>query len=230
MDGLSKLLELYRTDSRSPVDGSGWLVMNMITSIDGAIAVDGLSGGLGNEADLAVFMTLRRLTNVILVGAGTANAEGYKVPNADADGRRPVIAVVSRRLSIDLSSALFVDPHYRPVVVTTTDADPVKLAAVGEVADVIAAGVGRVDVTLAVRQLGNRVGPTILAEGGPTLNAELVAADLVDEVCVTTSPSIVGGAGGRMLANGPDHDPRSFVVDRSTMVGGLIFTRYLRQR
>jgi riboflavin biosynthesis pyrimidine reductase len=230
MDGLRELVEMYRTDNRTHADNSAWLMMNMITSIDGAIAVEGLSGGLGNEADFAVFKALRGLADVILVGAGTASAEGYKVPSPNAAGARPVIAVVSRRLSIDLSSALFTDPTYRPVVVTTTDADATIVAAIDEVADVVKAGVGQVDVSLAVQQLAARFGPTVLAEGGPTLNAQLAAADLVDELCVTTSPVLVGGAGGRMLAHGPDYDPRSFAIDRSLPIGGLVFTRYLRQR
>jgi riboflavin biosynthesis pyrimidine reductase len=138
--------------------------------------------------------------------------------------------VVSRRLSIDLESALFADPTYRPAVVTTTDADAALVGAIAQVADVVAAGVGQVDVSAAVQQLAARFGPTILAEGGPTLNAQLAADDLVDELCVTTSPLVIGGAGGRMLANGPVHDPRSFVIDRSVPIGGLVFARYLRQR
>jgi riboflavin biosynthesis pyrimidine reductase len=230
MDGLSELVEMYRTDKRTHADSSAWLMVNMITSIDGAIAVEGLSGGLGNEADFAVFKTLRGLADVILVGAGTAGAESYKVPSPNAAGVRPVIAVVSRRLSIDLESALFADPTYRPAVVTTTDADAALVGAIAQVADVVAAGVGQVDVSAAVQQLAARFGPTILAEGGPTLNAQLAADDLVDELCVTTSPLVIGGAGGRMLANGPVHDPRSFVIDRSVPIGGLVFARYLRQR
>src|SRR5246127_3156725 len=50
---------------------------NMVGSLDGAAAVDGLSGGLSSPGDRRVFWALRALADVILVGAGTARAEGY---------------------------------------------------------------------------------------------------------------------------------------------------------
>lgn len=230
----------YLADDRSHDDERPWVLLNMITSIDGAIAVDGLSGGLGNEADFAVFSTLRSLADVILVGAGTAAAEGYKVPqpspevlarrNAAGQAAKPVIALVSRSLRIDLDAPLFADPDYRPIVVTAASSPSGRRAEIAAVADVVIAGGDEVDFGAAVRSLGDRVGPVILAEGGPTLNGQLVAADVLDELCITISPMVVGGSGGRMVAHGPDHSPRHFAVDRILEGGGLIFTRLLRQR
>lgn len=238
-DPYDDLRSLYLTDRRTHDDDRPWVLLNMITSIDGAIAVDGLSGGLGNEADFAVFSTLRSLADVILVGAGTAAAEGYKVPRpspevlarraAAGQAAKPVIALVSRSLRIDLDAPLFVDPDYRPMVVTARSSSAERRAEIGEVADVVIAGDDEVDFGDAVRSLGERVGPVILAEGGPTLNGQLVAADVLDELCITISPLVVGGSGGRMVAHGPDHDPRRFAVDRVAEGGGLIFTRLLRQ-
>ena len=54
-----------------------YLRVNFISSLDGAATHDGLSGGLGDAADRLVFDTLRMLTDLILVGAGTVRAEGY---------------------------------------------------------------------------------------------------------------------------------------------------------
>lgn len=230
----------YLADRRTHDDGRPWVLLNMITSIDGAIAVDGLSGGLGNEADFAVFSTLRSLADVILVGAGTAAAEGYKVPKPTAEvlerraaagqAPRPIIALVSRSLRIDLDAPLFTDADYRPVVVTAASSPADRRAEIADVADVVIAGEHEVDFADAIRSLGRRCGPVILAEGGPTLNGQLVAADVLDELCITISPLVVGGAGGRMVAAGPDHDPRRFEVDRVAEGGGLIFTRLLRQQ
>ena len=230
----------YLADRRSHDDGRAWVLLNMITSIDGAIAVDGLSGGLGNDADFAVFSTLRSLADVILVGAGTAAAENYKVPKPSPEvlarrestgqAPRPVIALVSRSLRIDLDSPLFADPTYRPIVVTAGSSPEDRRSDLAAVADVVIAGDDEVDFGTAIEALRERVGPVILAEGGPTLNGQLAAADVLDELCVTISPLVVGGAGGRMVAHGPDHDPRPFAVDRVAQGGGLIFTRMLRQR
>ena len=230
----------YLADRRSHADGHPWVLLNMITSIDGAIAVDGLSGGLGNNADFAVFSTLRSMADAILVGSGTAAAENYKAPKPTPDvvarreaagqAARPTIALVSRSLRIDLDTPLFADPDYRPMVVTMASSPADRRDAIEAVADIVIAGETEVDLAAAVAELGARVGPVILAEGGPTLNGQLVAADVLDELCITVSPLVVGGSGGRMIANGPNHPPRPFAVDRVVEGGGLIFTRLLRQR
>ena len=232
--------DAYLADARGHNDGTPWVMLNMIGSVDGAIAVDGLSGGLGNDADLAVFKTLRSLADVVLVAAGTARAEKYKVPSVDdalAAGRKdrgqteaPVIAVVTRSLSLDLDGPLFASPSYRPVVVTVTDAPADRRAQVAEVADVVTAGTGDVDLTKAIGQLAERHGAIVLAEGGPTLNGLLAYEDVLDELSLTVSPLLVGGTVGRMINNGPSHEPRRFQLDRAATAGGLLFTRYLRRR
>ncbi len=237
---MAALTDAYRADRRVHEDGRPWVMLNMISSIDGAISIDGVSGQLGNDADLAVFQTLRGLADVVLVAAGTVRAEGYRPPRSSpevtarrqARGQqpRPRIAVVTGSLGLDLDGGLFADPTYRPVVVTTATADPTRLAEIGAVADVLVAGQDQVDLAAAVAELGATEGPVVLAEGGPTLNAQLAAADLIDEVCATVSPLLVGGDGGRMLANGPGHEPRRYEIDRAVAAGGMLFTRYLRRR
>ena len=49
--------------------------LNMIASIDGAIAVDGTSGAVGGDPDRRVYAALRSLADIVLVAAGTARAE-----------------------------------------------------------------------------------------------------------------------------------------------------------
>ena len=86
------LTALYGDVSRPAVDGRPWVGLSMIASLDGATAVSGLSGGLGNDNDRAVFSLLRSVADVILVGAATAEAEGYRPTSRP--GQR--IGVVSR--------------------------------------------------------------------------------------------------------------------------------------
>ena len=74
----------------------------------------------------------------------------------------------------------------------------------------------------------DKLAKAVASTMGPTLNAQLAAADVIDELCLTVSPLLVGGPSGRMLTNGPDHEPRRFAIDRATVAGGLLFTRYLR--
>ena len=57
----------------------------------------------------------------------------------------------------------------------------------------------RVDSRAAVAALADRGLRHVLAEGGPSLLARLVDADVVDEVCLTWTPQLVGGPASRIL-------------------------------
>lgn len=54
-----------------------WVVLTMISSADGAVVVDGSSGGLGNDTDRAVFLHMHRSADTVLVGAETVRSDGY---------------------------------------------------------------------------------------------------------------------------------------------------------
>lgn len=180
------------------------LLVNMVASADGATVVEGLTAKLGSPGDKHVFFLLRSLADVILVGAQTVRAEGYGPPKLDdarkkrrvARGQTPLprIAVVSRSLQLDWSSRLFTDPANRPLVLAPTSADQTALGHAGAVADVVVAGEGVVDLADALAQLSRTGITVVLCEGGPTLNAQLAENGLIDELCLTISPSLVGGA------------------------------------
>jgi riboflavin biosynthesis pyrimidine reductase len=178
---------------------------NMIASVDGAIEVKGRSGGLSGAADRLIFTVLRSLADVILVGAGTARAEKYgkatRVWPQLRLGRpaMPPIAVVTRSLDLDLDSQLITGEGPRTILLTTNQAkERRELAA--ENADVIIAGDDSVPASAAIEKLTSLGHRRILVEGGPTLLGQLAAADLLHELCVTTSPLLEGGhSPGRML-------------------------------
>lgn len=73
------------------VAGERWLAINMVMSLDGAISVDGRSGGLAGPADRAMFLGLRAAAEVVLVGAETVRVERYHRAGAG----QAAIAVVS---------------------------------------------------------------------------------------------------------------------------------------
>ncbi|MFB7473685.1 pyrimidine reductase family protein [Kitasatospora sp. NPDC056184] len=218
--------------------GRPWLRANMVAGLDGGARLDGLSEGLSGDADKRIFGVLRALSDVVLVGAETVRAEGYRPARARADfagARRaagqapaPAIAIVSRSLGLDLAAPLFTEPLVRTVVITTEDAPARSLAAVAEVADVIAVGRGAVDLRAAVAALAERGWTRLLTEGGPRLLGQLAAADLLDELCLSLAPLLTGGDAPRIL-----HDAHMPDVQRMRLVSlieqkGFLFTRYLR--
>jgi riboflavin biosynthesis pyrimidine reductase len=145
------LLECYAIADRSKPS----VRFNFVSSIDGAATADGLSGGLSGQADKRVFDILRRLCDVVLVGAGTLRAEGYGAMRLDptsvqwrrANGLadQPVFAIGSGRLDLDAASTVFTEAPLRPVVVTIGASPHAKKEALSRVADVIVCGEARLD-------------------------------------------------------------------------------------
>lgn len=214
-----------------------WLRLNMVASTDGAAWLKGLSGGLSGDGDHRIFGVLRGLSDVILAGAATVRTEGYGPARPRAswrelrEGRSPAppIAVITRRLDLDLGGALFTEapPYARTIVITTESAPEDRRRDAASKAEVIVAGEERVDVRRAVdalRDLGHR---RILCEGGPRLNGQLNAAGLVDELCLTISPLLVGGGAARIL-NGTSF-PTGLRLAHVLEENNFLFCRYVRE-
>jgi len=67
----------------------------------------------------------------------------------------------------------------------------------------------------------------VLAEGGPSLNHQLVDAGLVDELNLTISPLLAGGTAKRILAGPALKVPVGLRLDRVLTDDGFLFCRYL---
>lgn len=199
--------------------GTDYLRANMVSSLDGAAAVDGRVGGLTGKVDQQVLLTLRELAEVLLVGAGTVRAEGYKAI------RGVQLAIVTDSGNLDLSSYADVPEDQQPWVITHAAAPVEHLQ--GQ-ARIVITGDDRVDLTRAVSELRTAGYRRILTEGGPKLLADLVAADLLTEMCLTISPQFAGGVGKRIT----DHP--GLLPDHRWQLAGLLeaeselFTRYER--
>ncbi len=217
-----------------------YVLTNMVNSMDGAIAVDGVSGALGGDADFAVFMALRSVADVIVVGAGTARAEQYKAPSASAEAKeqrqargqapRPALAVITASARLDPNLPMFGDPDNRPHIITGADADPHAMKHLESVADVHRLPTASVDPTQALsllHGLGHRVA---LLEGGPTLNGAFIEADLIDEWNLSLSSMLVGGSSGR-AAKGDVGRSHRFTVSRVWMAeDGMLFVQWKRAK
>ncbi|MFF5211482.1 pyrimidine reductase family protein [Streptosporangium sp. NPDC000396] len=210
--------------------------LNMVASADGGTWLEGLSGGLSGKGDRRVFGVLRGLADVVLAGAATVRAEGYRPARpreswrALREGRpaAPPVAVVTRGLDLDLTSPLFTEtePDARTIVITCDAAPRERRQEAARHADVIVAGSERVDLALAIKELAGRGLGKVLCEGGPKINAQLAAAGLVDELCLTLSPMLIGGDAARVL-DGPGSLARLRLV-HVLEEDGFLFTRYAR--
>ncbi|WP_344589323.1 pyrimidine reductase family protein [Actinomadura vinacea] len=220
-----------------------WVRANMIASVDGAATLEGRSGGLGGAADRSLFSLLRGLADAIIVGAGTVRAEGYGPPRPGPEwgslraGRSatPALVIVSRTLDLDFDAPVFTAaaPDAATVVLTAQAADPNRLAAARERAEVIVAGAERVDFPAAFARLAGQGRTRLLCEGGPRVLAQVAAAGALDELCLTLSPVLGGGGAPRVLNGAPLPVPSELGLAHVLQAPddeGFLFLRYVRKR
>ncbi|MFD2094215.1 dihydrofolate reductase family protein [Blastococcus deserti] len=223
------LVEAYR------LPGGRSLRVNFVASLDGAITVDGVSEGLGSPGDRRIFRVLRALSDAVLVGHGTAAAEGYRPITADSAvgrlraslGRPPTapVVVVSHRASLDPRTLLVTGAVSPTVLVTCEAADPVRrqaLAAAGVA--VLVCGGETVDLPLACDRLADRGHEQLLCEGGPQLLRAALTAGLVDELDLSISPALVGGEARLLDAALPG--VQRLRMSQVLEEDGVLFTRY----
>jgi riboflavin biosynthesis pyrimidine reductase len=224
----------YPADLREP-----FVRVNFVSSVDGAVTVNGRSGGLSDPADKYLFQLLRALSDVIVVGAGTARAEGYRgarISAKHAEVRRrlglsavPPIAVVTASCWLTSEHILVRDAAVPPIVITVESAPGEHRQALADAGvRVLIAGSDRVDVSAAVRVLGELGLRRVLAEGGPQLFGDLIVAGLVDELCLTLSPRLVLGPAGRIASGLTELHDRPLRLTSAVHSDNELMLRYRR--
>ena len=210
------------------------LRVNFIASLDGATTVAGRSRGLQSPGDLRVFRLLRALADAVMVGAGTAAAEGYGPMTDDSTVSRmrealgrpstAPIVVVSRRASIPPDSRLTAAGS-PTLCITCEAADPDRRSALTAAGiDVRVCGEDTVDLRLALDRLADRGLEQVTCEGGPELLRTALVAGVVDELDLSVAPALVGG--GVRLVGDPLPDLARLDLRQVLEEDGMLFTRY----
>ena len=215
-----------------PRTSQRWLRANFASSVDGSVTgADGQSGSINTEADHIVFELLRGLSDVVVVGAGTARQEGY-----------PALTVDDRWTAARAGAGL--GPALPLVVVSARGQVPPRLAGAeggtvllathggSEGLDsarellgaehVLVCGQGHVDLARLLHALAERGWTQVLTEGGPSLLGSFLAAGLVDELCLSVTPRVVCGDGPRISAGAGRDDaftPRVLLEQDGTLMG-----------
>lgn len=210
----------------------------MVSSVDGAATFDERSAGLSGAGDRTTFRVLRSLADAIVVGARTATLEGYRQPAPDdvlAPDRlardqtaAPALILLTRSLDIPVDYAPIANPD--TLVVTCRGADSASRTRLRDAgATIIDCGDDDIDVRSFLDMCAGRGLLELLTEGGPTLLGAWLAADVVDEVCVATSPMAAAGDAGRISHHAPPATPRPMKPAQIiTDDDGFVYTRWAR--
>ncbi|MGW1612952.1 pyrimidine reductase family protein [Streptomyces sp. NPDC002285] len=237
---LAELAAAYAYPEPGPDGRQPWLRANMVSTLDGAAQHDGRSQPISTATDMRIFGTLRALADVVIVGAETVRLEGYRPARAREEfarareaagqGPAPAVAVVSAGLDLDYGLPLFTSPLVPTLILTGAAAAPDRIAAAEKAgAQVVIAGDGvGVDPVRAVQALAELGHTRLLTEGGPRLLGQLVAAGVLDELCLTVSPMLTAGDAQR-IAGGPSVPvPKRFELVSLLEENGFLFSRYRR--
>jgi riboflavin biosynthesis pyrimidine reductase len=213
--------------------GRPWVMVNMVSSLDGATAVDGKSSILGDDDDLELFRALRAAADVILVGAGTVRAENYGPVKLSAERKErrqamglpeiPRLAVVTGRLDLEPGARLFSDPEQKPIILTGPGSSPARRDALQDVAEVVV--LHDLNAEAVIERLSDF--GVILCEGGPGLNSQLAEAGRMDDLNLTVSPLIVGGSSKRIVEGTKVVPPFGMHLDRILAGERSLFLRYI---
>ncbi len=226
-----------------PADHGGvWLRANFIASLDGGATFSGKSGELGGPGDRAVFSALREMADVILVGAGTVRTEGYAGarPTVTQRQRRqnrgqsevPHIAIVSKSGRLERDMPVFTRTEVPPLVCTCTAAADQTRRTLAGLADVVDCSTGdpdNVDSAAVLATLADRELSRVLTEGGPMLFSSFVEHGLLDELCLTIAPTLVGGEAGRIATGSEQVLTAMRCAHILTDDDGYLYTRYVRE-
>jgi riboflavin-specific deaminase-like protein len=209
-----------------------YLVLNMVTTADGRATIGGRSGPIGNAADQDLFHALRTRVDAVMVGAGTLRAETYgrlvrRPERREARVRAglapdPLAVVVSGRLDLPDDLPLLHDPEQEVLVATFSDRELPGAVRI----EYLRFDGAAVDMARLLRELRERGVRSILCEGGPTLNAELLRAGGVDELFLCLAPKLAGEPDAPTMVSGVLHEPAEMELVWLLESDSCLFMRY----
>jgi 2,5-diamino-6-(ribosylamino)-4(3H)-pyrimidinone 5'-phosphate reductase len=213
-----------RTETARP-----YVIVNMVSSVDGRTAVEGKSSRLGSETDRQTMRTLRSRADAVMIGAGTLRAERLSLGLDEPSGGQPLAVIVTKTGDVPLESNLVVGGRQQVLVVTTQDAPEHLDDRLRESARVLRAPAtpsGAVNLGQALRILkAEHAVEVLLVEGGPNLNHDLISQHLADELFLTLAPKLLGGTSNELL-DGPALAPIDAKLLSAHLAGSELFLRY----
>jgi riboflavin-specific deaminase-like protein len=216
-------------------DERPYVVDNMVSTADGRAAIQGHAGPIGDDLDRVLFLRLRTQADCILIGAGTLRAERYghlvrdpalrAAREAEGLAPEPLACVLTRSLDIPWDTSLWTDPASRVALYTSSPRNPPACAA-----DVTVHRIPEAQLTVdrVLRSLrADHDVRSVVCEGGPTVNRQLLAAESLDELFLSVEPKLAGGGNAPTIVGAPPlSQPGRLELISLHEGSGALFLRY----
>jgi riboflavin biosynthesis pyrimidine reductase len=221
--------------------GRCWVRANMISSLDGGATDDGKAAGLAGPGDRALFSRMRQEADVVLVGASTVRIENYSGAQMSLAQRQerqsrgqaevPPIAIVTHGADFEHDAKIFTRTEVPPLIMTSREAVDDARGRFGSMVEVIDSSgtqTDRVDLAVVLKTFAERKLLRVLSEGGPGMISLLIERGLLDELCVTIAPILVGGQARRIATGEGEAHTRMRRSHLLTDDEGYLYTRYVK--
>jgi 5-amino-6-(5-phosphoribosylamino)uracil reductase len=203
-DGPSTLPAYANIEFPEPPPDRPYVIINMVTSADGKIVIEGTEQGLGSHADQYLMRALRTQADVVLNGANTLRKSGASplIEHAElaairvARDRPPAVAaVISASGDLPLESGFFTSREFDAVVFLDASAPEDRRAAIEATGRAVVVLPAEQPLHAMLRYMRERFDARVLlVEGGAHINGNLLDAGLADELFLTIGGLIVGGS------------------------------------
>ena len=182
-----------RRDARRP-----YVLINMVSSLDGRTTVEGGAAHIGGETDRQVMRTLRSKADAVMIGAGTLRAERLSLGLDEPAESQPTAIVLTNTGALPLESHLIRHERQRVLVLVPESCPEEAVRRLSRRSDVLRSPTtrcGAIDMEEALKVLtAEHAVDLLLVEGGPTLNHALISRNLADELFLTLAPKLLGGS------------------------------------
>jgi riboflavin-specific deaminase-like protein len=205
-----------------------YVIINMVSSVDGETAIEGKASRLGSQTDRQTMRNLRSKADAVMVGANTVRAEKLSLglePNHPAS--EPLAVIVTKSGDLPLETNLVIGQGQKLLVIYPGGLAVQHPEGPGRSLSVPATQSGDVDVGETLELLKREYSvDLLLVEGGPTLNHSLISANLTDELFLTLAPKLVGDSRQATLLTNPQPATRDLELLSAYLAGDELFLRY----
>lgn len=205
---MQHLLQLESSPNGQPVptplplpnvtrNGRPTITLSYAQSLDGALSAKaGQPTAISSPASLRLTHQLRATHQAILIGIGALLADNPRLTVRLADGPHPRPIILDSTLRTPSTAHIFEHPQ-RPLIATTAAAPPARQAALEAAgADIVRLPTlanGRISLPHLLTHLHTLGIATVMVEGGATVLASFLAAQLADRAAITLAPRYLGG-------------------------------------